>query len=591
MSINNLLLPGFTESLYDAWANTMHGPVNQLSILDGGTAYSNGDTVVFTRNASDTETSNAVATIVTTPAGIIDAFDVVANGMYSIVPAVSVSSNTGAGANLYCTIAADSYYVFAAGVELFSDEPAPDPVSATIDNTVIESHRQMLFGDKVDHDSVSMVVPVNTWTTGTVYPQYDDGDPNLLNEMFYVVNSSGLVYKCVNNAQGQPSTVQPTTSQPLAYPPVLADGYQWMYLYTLPVGFSSTTMMPVIQEANTANAAVPGAIYSVKVISSGLNYPGSSGTIVSTGANGATSIYLSTPPSIYTNYYQGCYLTVWGAGGIVNNFIILRSTSAGSYQQVNIAGSFNANQISAGYQYQIGPAVQVLGDGSGFSGYADVSPVNGGITNVHVLNSGNGYHYANTTVLASMFGANASLSAIIGPLGGHGSDVVAELFADTISVTGKFSNTDSNFASMIANTSLKYRTIGLLKNPLAYGSNLVFTGESFNQRVVFNFPVQLTPFFTPGEILAGSAGKGQVVVDSANGAAGVVEVTGWNGSNIQAGETVTGLSSGTVLVLGSVTGTPTLQPFTGEVIYLSNFTTITHSNTNPSDSFQILISQ
>lgn len=592
MPNNNLLLQGLTESFYDYLERSTYGPVDGIYLAAGGSGYSNGDAVVFTRSPNDTETQNAIATVVTSSAGAISSIVLTNSGLYSIVPSLSITSVSGTGANVYCTIDADSYYLFASGIEPFNDEPTVDPVSTSYGNTVISNHQQMVFGKKIDKTSLSLVIPNRQWTSGTVYSQYDNTDSNLSVESFYVVNHVGIVYKCINNAQGQPSTVEPTETQALAYPPALADGYQWMYLYTLPGGLPSSNTIPVIQEANTSNAAISGAIYSVRVASSGSGYPTANGTIVSVNANGVGSVFLSTPPVVYTNYYQGCFLTVWGNGGVVNNFAILNSVSAGSYQQVSVAGNFNANQINSGYQFQIGPSVQVLGDGSGFSAYAKVSSVNGGISDVHVLNSGDGYHYADALITTpSMFGSNASLVAIISPLNGHGSNVASELFSNTISISSGFSNTDPNFYPLVSNTTLKYRTIGILKNPKTFGSNSVFTNTSFNQRVLLAFDIQMTPFFEAGEIIVGSSRDGQAVVVASNPSTGLVEVTGWDGVSIQVGETITGQKSGTVLVLNNVTGAPTLEPFSGDVIYLSNFTAITHSNTTPSDSFQILISQ
>lgn len=588
MSSNNLILPGMSEAFYETWKASMAGPVMEI-FTAGGTAYSNGDSVVFTRDSNDTETANAVGTVMTDVTGAIDSFVLTDTGQYSIAPTVSISSNTGTGANSYCTIDADAYYLFAAGVEPFSNEPTVDPVSPSVNGMSLQPHRQMLFGTRIDKKSLTMVVPTVKWTSNTVYAQYDDDDSDLSTKTFYVVNGSGRVYKCLNNAQGQPSTTQPTVSEALSSPPILADGYQWLYLYTLP-SVPTTSFMTVIQEANTANSAVPGAIFSVKVVSSGSNYPSASGTILSTNANGAGSVTLSSPPSQYTNYFKGCYLTVWGNGGVVNNFSILSSTAGGNNQQITVAGSFNANQISSGYQFQIGPAVGVTGDGTSFAAYADVSPVNGGISDIHVLDAGTGYHYANASILSTgMFGSNAVIDAAISPLGGHGSNVFSDLFAKEILVSASFSNTSASFAPLIANSTVQYRSVGILRKPVAYQPNDYFTSTTFDQRVLFTFNPQATPFFQPGEIATGSGRSGQVVVVASNANTGEVEVVGWDGSNIQVGESVSGSQSGTVLTLNTITGAPSLKPFTGDVIYLSNFTAVTHSNTAPSDTFQILM--
>jgi len=586
-------LSGINESFLETMIDSMSGPINSIAIADQGTAYSNGDSIVFTRDSNDPVLSpDAVVTVLTDPNGLITNTNVTSGGLYSIAPTVTVSSNTGTGANLVCTISADSYYLFVGRSEPFVNEPTPDDVNTSINGTFYAPYQQLMMGEKLGPNTFIMMVPKTQWTSNTVYAQYDDKDTNLSNSIFYIVNNSGVVYKCLNNAQGMPSFVQPTSNAPEAFPPVLSDGYQWMYLYTLPPTqpYSTTSMMPVYQESNTARQAVDGAIYSIVVESSGSNYPESTGTIISTNANGAGSIFLSDQPNPYVNYYQGCYLTVWGNGGTVNNFAILSSVSAGAYQQVTVAGSFSANQINAGYQYQIGPAVQVLGDGTGFSAYASVANTNGGIADVTVLNPGSGYHFAIAQIQTpSVFGANASLRAIISPAGGHGSNVTSELFANTIGITGILSNTDSKFALGLANTTFKYRSAGILKNPSFYQNTTPYTAISFNQRVSMTFATGGGSFYEIGETLQGSAEGGVVVVAAANAATWTVDVTGWKG-NIQVGETLTGLTSGSEFTLNNISGTPDLQPYSGEILYLSNFTPITHDPATPSDTFHILLS-
>lgn len=589
----NVILSGFPQNFESNLLDSIRGSVLEIQAIDVGRAYSNGDVIVFARDPNDPVlSSNASATVLTDSNGGFANAYILSAGLYSIAPSVSITSNTGSGANLISIIDADSYYLFVGRSQPFVNDPTPDPVNTSINETFYAPYQQMMMGEKLGPNTFIMMIPKNQWTSNTVYAQYDDKDSDLANSAFFVINNSGIVYKCLNNAQGSPSSVQPTSTTSESFPPVLSDGYQWMYLYTLPPTqpYSTTSMIPVYQEANTTNNAIDGAIYSVAVLSSGSNYPTSEGTIISTNANGAGSIFLSVQPNPYVNYYQGCYLTVWGAGGSVNNFAILSSVSAGNYQQITVAGSFNANQINSGYQYQIGPAIQVLGDGTGFNAYASVSNTNGGITDVTILNPGTGYHFATAQIQTpSVFGANAVLRAVISPPGGHGSNVAAELFANTIGITGILSNTDSSFALGVANTTFKYRSAGILKNPTYYQNTNPYTAISFNQRVSFTFTSGGGNFFEVGETLQGSADGGIVVVTAANSATLTVDVTGWKG-NIQVGETLTGLTSSVEMVLNNITGTPDLQPYSGEIVYMSNFTPILHNPATPSDTFHILLS-
>lgn len=80
-------------------ANNFGGRVHSLKIDDGGTLYSNSDTIVFTSNNG--VGSGAAATLTTNANGIITSATLSANSNgsgYSLDPSVSVTTSTGSGA-------------------------------------------------------------------------------------------------------------------------------------------------------------------------------------------------------------------------------------------------------------------------------------------------------------------------------------------------------------------------------------------------------------------------------------------------------------------------------------------------------------
>lgn len=580
-----------TPSIADALTASISGPVANVSIVAAGVAYSNTDVVVFTRNPADTNDQNAVGTVVTSDAGEITSITIVSGGVYSTVPKITITTSTGSGAELVGTLNCDSLYLFAARSVPYSADPNPDPLAQSVDATTFSPMMQMDFGVKIYATGVASLVNRVAWTANTVYAQYDDVDDSLSSKNFFVINTNGDVYKCIDNAQGSPSTVSPNAPGPLQSPITLGDGYQWLYMYSISPNDINITnsMMPVYADANTAANSVDGAIYSVLVEQGGSGYPQSAGTISSVGANGVSSVVLSANAMPINGYYNGCYLTVWGAGGAVTSFAITSSNPFGTKQQVNIAGTFNANQVGSGYQYQIGPAIAVTGDGQGFKSYAQVNANTGSLERVVVVGHGVGYHYANAQIITpSVFGSNASVRAIISPVGGHGTHPRQELYSSTIGIAGSFSNTDYSNARMAANADCTYRMVGILKNPKAYGSSSVYTGPTFNARVSLVFAASAGQSIAVGDTLIGSARGAAVVVVAWNPTTFTADVSGFNG-NLSVGETLTDVQNGSKWALNSIVGSPDIQAYTGTVIYARNVQAVNHSQTKPSDTFHIML--
>ena len=97
---------------------------------------------------------------------------------------------------------------------------------------------------------------------------------------------------------------------------------------------------------------------------------------------------------------------------------------------------------------------------------------------VQVINRGSGYTFASAQVLGNTGivesgttaqANNANVTPIIGPPGGHGSDPINELYADTVGVSVDFVDDEGG------NTPAQndFRTVGILKDPLF--ANVVLT--------------------------------------------------------------------------------------------------------------------
>jgi hypothetical protein len=201
-----------------------------------------------------------------------------------------------------------------------------------------------------------------------------------------------------------------------------------------------------------------------------------------------------------------------------NNSIYIRSgTGAGQLRSISeyiVTGEERRVLVNAPFNplpdttsvYEIGPRVIINGDGVNANAVATVGGTSNSIIEIEMINSGSNYSYADITIIANtglvsttntalnLSTSSAQARAIISPPGGHGSDVVDELFANRIGVGLEFANTESGTIP----ASNDYRAISLIKDPLFANVELTLVGTATN--------------FTAGE----------TVVQANTGATGVV---------------------------------------------------------------------
>lgn len=217
------------------------------------------------------------------------------------------------------------------------DNAPPTPIDCEADFSAV--HREMLGLKNITADAVSLIIPRNTWTVGTIYTQYDNKidlfDPNSGNTPFYVVTDSLNVYKCLNNNGAVASTVQPTGTTTSVV--TNADGYQWKYMYTINsadvLSFVTTEWVPVStlltndgsNQWLVQQAAIPGTIDRIDMVTVGTQYTqvptvtitgdGTGATAVATiNAGNVTKIIVTATGSGYT--YANVAIT---NGGVSSN--------------------------------------------------------------------------------------------------------------------------------------------------------------------------------------------------------------------------------------------------------------------------------
>ena len=177
------------------------------------------------------------------------------------------------GANSYLPVNRRSYIFATIGKQTpwgTTDTPPATPGQSTRD--LIAYHDRAIVAKRVSLENVSFVVPRYNWTNGTTYSRYGCtvcpiGTP------FYVLNSKGQVFKCLDNNNNSPSTDEPelflsatSLEEPFF---ITSDGYKWKYLYTLSSNqrqkFLNDEWMPVTFNRFVKAAAINRSIDIVRI--------------------------------------------------------------------------------------------------------------------------------------------------------------------------------------------------------------------------------------------------------------------------------------------------------------------------------------
>jgi hypothetical protein len=149
------------------------------------------------------------------------------------------------------------------------------------------------------------------------------------------------------------------------------------------------------------------------------------------------------------------------------------NTLQANVELLAIPGAIEAMKVvnhGSGYGYA---SLNVLGDGTGATATAVCS--GGKIVSVNITNPGRDYTWTDIQITGSPGNDGlASIRAIMSPVGGHGSNAIDELNANSIVFYTSISR-DKNQGIEINND---YRKVGLVRNFKKFGENARFTDDS-----------------------------------------------------------------------------------------------------------------
>lgn len=429
------------------------------------------------------------------------------------------------------------YYAFAANpIPYTGDAPA---VTNDDYSTLFVNDWKMLFGKRLQASDFVPVIENNHWTSGKIYDRYDNTSNTVIaNNNFYVVSSPSVVggsyhiYKCIHNANGGVSTVDPgtigTPTQPSTFE--TSDFYKWRYISSISSAnyekFAANNFIPIYANSTiVSTAASYSGVELVVIRNAGNGYSTyTNGVIQSVQNNSLIQIqnYSSINDDYYVNnaiyIYNGANLTTYDTTSQLSTITNYIANSSGRWVSVN--PSINTSLITSGLtKYDISPAVVFETDGdSNPKAISIVNTTSNSIQSVVMLDIGTNISWANVRIVSnSAFGTGANLYAIVPPPGGHGADPVSELNAKGFAINFTFANTEAN---SIVTSNVVYNKIGLLKNPHAISANVStgtiskgarYYGNTFDQ--VFKANVTTSYTFLKGETVTGlsSGAKGIVV--------------------------------------------------------------------------------
>lgn len=225
--------------------------------------------------------------------------------------------------------AIDKYFLFIGRTEEWDDDNNPPTPEDSVSQEN-DARYNMLSLKLITSPKVSHVIPRYNWNSGQAYSEYDDQDDALTSKIYFVYTDDLSVYKCIKAGSGA-SIVKPSGTS-TSVGAVLADGYQWKYMFTLggaEIGTFVTSQFIPVKTLETDDgslqwdvqqAAVSGAIHRIKVVNGGAGYQ--SKPTVTIKGNGTGCIV------------QADDITL--TGGVITQILVKNANIGSGYSQATI---------------------------------------------------------------------------------------------------------------------------------------------------------------------------------------------------------------------------------------------------------------
>lgn len=403
-----------------------------------------------------------------------------------------------------------NYYVFAARHLPYEPDDATilAPNNSVL-STTFDITNNMIFGKRISSQDVYHMVDRNEWTSGIVYDMYEH-DEDLTTKSFYVFAPDGAdwnVYKCLSNGYGAASTVMPTgrDSKPLESP---VDNYVWQYMTSVDGTtynkFKTPLYAPVAANTVAQSNTTPGTVDFIKVADPGYgynNYFVGSFRLEDLRLGGVNTTYsILESASSVNDFYQGCLIKMTSGAASGEYREIVNYTIEDNQKKIFLDSAFT-NNPQATDTYEIYPKVYVFADGSQTincvaRAIIDSSAGNS-VLRVEILEPGENIREADAHIIPKGVvgvSANAALTPVISPPGGHNSNLLLELGANKVAVSVSFEETENGYIPA-AND---YRTVGIVRDPkfdnlqLSVNTSVTIGAFTVGETVQQYRPIRLT---------------------------------------------------------------------------------------------------
>jgi hypothetical protein len=509
------------------------------------------------------------------------------------------------------------YYFFLANLNDWTgDPPTPTQKIEDIDFRIWD---KIVAMKRIAVSDLSLVIPRYDWTSGTVYKKYKSYEDIFTGlsaaNTFYVVTSDFRVYKCIDNNQGAQSTVEPTQTD-LINTFKTSDGYEWKYMYPIigsdiqkfisseyvPIKFAETLNNFNTEQFNIQLSAIKGTVDTIDVTANGSNYINFSGQISGYTNTTVLTIDVTGANRVDDDFYNGCNLFVERGTGLGQ--LVEISDYEAATAKITLATALSRDlAIQSADEpsfIRIGPKVTIKTDGTTQpTAYANINPLtSNGVNYITVVNKGVGSNRGTITITDSTFsgatGSGATAEMNFSPTKGHGSNAVRELHNGALMFSVRLSKNEEEDLLETAN----YGTYGLLQYP-EYANGTVVTNTAINNTTRLNLSgvsasltnaTALTSWKVEG-LTSSATANAVTFVSNFDGANGTLSITNGEytaGEFFTTGETIR--LNGDINyqgVLDSITYS-TVQPYTGEVLYIENREQITRNPLQIED-FKIIV--
>jgi hypothetical protein len=403
-------------------------------------------------------------------------------------------------------------YAFIGNETAWPDESTP-PTPTDSDEEKTQLFKDLLAIKKVNEGNIQSVVPRYDWVNGEIYDEYDHR-VNMIDDKSPVTGNFRQFY-------------------------VITDEFN-------------------VYKCISNNNRVPSTVKPT----------GSPTTPFQTG-DGYIWKYMYTVRAVdvfsfLSNDWMPCYTLDVNDGS--SQWQVQQTAVDGSIEHITV------DNTGSGYDSENPPDVVITGDGTGATAIATVDSVTGELTKIVMTNSGSGYTQATVSFANTSGGVGASATAILSPVGGHGSDAKSELGAVHKMVRLELAGDENGTFPATS-----YRQAGLISFPFSIdtGAQLFFGNSNAD-------------IFEVGDLIQGQSSGATGIIRYIDPRARFVYVSDVVGSFIQT-ETVQNNQTGFNAILNDTVDNTTLPETnlvenvddltarTGKFLYVANRVAITRT--------------